>query len=129
MLEPIVKEIGADSAALMVPNIKEKYNYCYTSYNMPREWVEIKNSFDEKVPGGNVEVYKTGKPAITNRLSKELEGHYIESVMAVPVIRKGKTVSVLELVHTKKGKTFSRQDLALAQSFTQRIEIKLPEEF
>lgn len=129
MLESIVKKLGADSAALMVPNVKEGYSYCYQSFNMPREWVAVKNSFDETVPGGNVEVYKTGKPAITNHLSKKLEGHYIESVLIVPIVRNNAVLATLELVHTTKGKTFSQQDLAVAQEFSSQLAMQLPNNF
>ncbi len=125
LLEMITKQINADSAALMVPNEEKRYNYCYDSYNMPLEWTAIKNSFDEKVPGGNVEVYKTGKPAITNHLNKLLEGHHLESVMIVPVLRKGQTIATLELVRSDNKDDFTERDLATAQQVAEQFAYQL----
>lgn len=113
-LENIAHALGADSAAVMVPDLKQRHCYCYESYNMPREWTEIKNSFDEDVPGGNVEVYQTGKPAITNHLSTLLQGHHIESVMIVPVIVQGETAAMLEVVRRQNKRGFTDAELAKA---------------
>lgn len=93
---------------------------------MPQEWIDIKNPFDEDVPGGNVEVYHTGRPATTNHLKKNLVGYFIESVMIVPIIRNDKTIAMLELIHDCEDKTFSQQDLKLAQKFAIRLEPLLP---
>lgn len=125
-LEAIVKQVNADSAAIMIPDVKEQYNYCYDSYNMPPEWVAIKNSFDENVPGGNVEVYKTGKPSITNHLNEPLEGHHIESVMIVPVVRNNKIIAVLELVRSQNKDKFTEDELAHAQKFSEDFAPHLP---
>lgn len=122
-LDSLVKQIGADSAAIMIPNIAEQYLLCHDSFNMPKVWVDIRNSFDENIKGGNVEVYKTGTAAITNNLRITLKGHFIESVMIVPIKEKGKTVAVLEVIHDKKGKEFNNQDLQKALEFTSQIEI------
>ncbi len=128
-LKSICININADSAALMVPNLAERHNYCYDSYNMPSEWVAIKNSFDETTSGGNVEVYKTGKPAITNHLARKLEGHYIESVMILPVMRLGKTIAMLELVQSSDNKSYSRNDLLVAVELAKQLEADLPKQF
>ncbi len=96
---------------------------------MPSEWVAIKNSFDEDVPGGNVEVYKTGVSAITNHLSQDLEGHYIESVMIVPVIRERQTIAMLELVHRQIGQIFSQQDLKRSEELAKQLEQQLTAKF
>lgn len=128
-LETIAKTTNADSVALMVPDIDEGYSYCYDSYNMPPEWIAIRNSFDEKIPGGNAEVYKTGNPATTNFLSENLKGYHIESVMIVPVKRDGHTIAMLELVHRDVGKNFTDEDLQLAQDFAITLEHRLPERF
>jgi hypothetical protein len=122
-LKQIVEAVGADSAAIMVPNVTAKHTYCYDSYNMPQVWVNVKNSFDEKVSGGNVEVYKTGVPAITNHLQKMLEGHLIESVMIVPVKQAGKTIAMLELIHDKHNKIFSEEDLQKALKLAQALNL------
>lgn len=123
----MVEEIGADSAAIMVPNVAEGYLFCYDSFNMPREWIDIKNLLSEKVPGGNVEVYKTGKSATTNHLRKMLKGFYIESVMITPIKRGEKTIAMLELIHDKDNKVFSEQDLQKAEAFTKELEPRLPQ--
>jgi len=129
ILKTIVQDTGADSAALMVPNKQDRYNYCYDSYNMPTEWVAVKNSFDEDVPGGNVEVYQTGKASITNQLCSTLEGHYIESVMILPIKRSNATIAMLELVHSAKGNSFSAEDLKIAEEFAISLEAQLPKKF
>lgn len=119
-LQSIVEALRADSAAIMVPN--RRHLFCYASYNMPQEWIDIRNSFDEKVPGGNVEVYRTGKPAITNHLRKMLEGYFIESVMIVPIQREGKTIAILELIHDRDNKTFDETDQQAAEKYAKDIE-------
>ena len=53
-LEVIANELGADSVAIMVPNDAERHLDCFDSYNMPPEWIAIKNPYDEQVPSGNV---------------------------------------------------------------------------
>ena len=123
-LETLVKDIGASSAAIMVPNTAEKYLYCFDSYNMPTEWVEIKNSFDKYSSYGNVHVYKTGNPKITNSLKIPFHGHYIESVMIVPIKQKDKVIGTLELIHSSLNKTFNKSDLQKAVDFSNKIEIK-----
>lgn len=123
-LESIAKDIRADSAAIMVPNLAEGYLFCYDSFNMPQEWIEIKNSFKEKTHGGNVEVYKTGKPAISNHLQARLKGYGIESVMIVPIKRRRKTIATLELVHSKEDKVFTDSDLHEAEYCAKKIKIR-----
>ncbi len=113
----------------MVPNLAKRHNYCYDSYNMPSEWVAIKNSFDETTSGGNVEVYKTGKPAITNHLARKLEGRYIESVMILPVMRLGKTIAMIELVQSSDNKSFSQNDLLVVAELAKQLEAELPKQF
>lgn len=92
---------------------------------MPLEWVAIKNPFDEKIRGGNVQVYKTGEPAVTNHLKRTLKGYYIESVMIVPIKRNNSTIAMLEIIHSD-NKTFSDDDLRKAVGFAKKIEITLP---
>ncbi len=124
-LQTIIEEIGADSAAIMVPNVKEGHLFCFDSVNMPQEWIDIKNRLSEKVVGGNVEVYKSGKPAITNHHRIMLKGFYIESVMITPIKRGEKTVATLELIHDKDNKVFIEKDLHKAKSFAKKLEIRL----
>lgn len=121
-LESVVNQLNADSAAIMMPDKDRKYLFCLDSYNMPPEWVEIKNSFDEKIPGGVAEVYKTGKSAITNHLDKTVEGFYIESVMIVPIKHGQKTVAVLEVIHDKDSKVFSAEDRLIAENYAKKTE-------
>ncbi len=123
-LEAIVKTIDADSAAIMVPDETERVLFCYDSFNMPAEWVAIKNSFDEEVPGGTVEVYKTGEPAISNHLQKTLKSYYVESVMIVPIRRDEKTIATLELIHVKDNKAFNEDDRRQAEEFVKQISFK-----
>jgi hypothetical protein len=123
-LEEIVKKIGANSAAIMVPDSAKRYLFCYDSFNMPQAWIDIKNSFDEKVPGGNVEVYKSGRPAITNHLKTMLKGYYIESVMITPIKQDGRTIAVLEIIHNKEEKAFTEADQWAGDEYASKIEIK-----
>lgn len=124
-LDKIVEELDADSAAIMMPNKAEGHLFCCASYNMPPEWVAIKNSFDEKIPGGNVEVFKTGEPATTNHLQKMLEGFFIESVMIVPIYRGNDLIATLELIHDKDDKVFTEADQQVAEAFVKEIEPEL----
>lgn len=121
-LETIAKKLNADSAAIMLPNDNQKYLFCFDSYNMPPEWIAIKNPYDENIPGGVVEVYKTSTSAITNHLRKTVEGFFIESVMIVPVKQHERTVAVLEIIHDKDDKVFSKKDRLIAEDFTQKLE-------
>lgn len=116
-LKKIVKMIGADSAALMMPNDKDRYIYCYDSYNMPEEWVNIKNLYDENTPSSNEVVYKTDRPVIANLCRRKLKGYHIESVMILPIKRGKETIGMLELIHTQANKIFSGKDLYTAQNF------------
>lgn len=124
-LESIAKGVRTDSVAIMVPNSAEGYLFCYDSFNMPQEWIEIKNSFKERTPGGNVEVYKTGKPAISNHLQAKLKGYDIESVMIVPIRRRRKIIATLELVRSKEHRAFTNSDLREAEYCAKKIKIKL----
>lgn len=121
MLKDIVEELGADSAAIMIPNIEGRYNYCHLNFNLPKEWINIINSFDETVSGGNVEVYFSGKPAITNHLSTYLMGHYLESVLIVPIFKDNKVSSVLEILSRRKGKSFTKEDVVIAETFAKKL--------
>ncbi|MGC1176544.1 MAG: GAF domain-containing protein [Candidatus Saccharimonadales bacterium] len=125
ILESIVREIGADSAAIMAPDKANGHLFCYTSFNMPQEWVGIKNSFDEDTPGGNVEAYKTGQAIITNYLQKMLEGYYIESIMVVPIKRGEDIVATLEVIHDRANETFTKGDLQIVQQFADKLATKL----
>lgn len=125
ILEPIVKEIAADSAAIMAPDKTKEHLFCYDSFNMPQKWIDIKNPFDEGTPSGNVQAYKTGQATITNHLQKMLEGYYIESVMIVPIKRGGDIVATLELIHDKDSKVFTEDDLRKAKQFADKLETKL----
>lgn len=62
---------------------------------MPQALVDIKNSFDEQMVGGNAAVHKRCKSAITNNLGKELKGYYIESILIVPILSEGITVATI----------------------------------
>jgi hypothetical protein len=126
LLDYIVIALGADSAAIMMPNETAKHLFCFDSYNMPKEWIEIKNSLYEKVPGGNVEVYKTGVSATSNHLRRMLKGFFIESVMILPIRREKTTIAMLEIIHYKDNKTFSNEDLQKAEAFAKGLEPKLP---
>lgn len=125
----IANELGADSAAVMLPDDAEQVLVCYDSYNMPPEWTAIRNSYDKETPGGNVEVYRTGEPATSNHLRTTLEGFFIESVMIVPVKRDEKTIATLELIHDKDDKTFSEEDRNAAEIFAKKLESRLPAPF
>jgi GAF domain-containing protein len=121
-LESIAKQIGADSAAIMASNAGRQHLYCYASYNMQPEWIAIKNRLDETVPGGNAQVFRTGEAAITNGLKETLKGHYIESVLVVPIKRQGVTVATLELIHSSEGESFSETDRVQAEAFAETLE-------
>lgn len=123
-LESIVKETGADSAAIMAPNEAEGHMFCYASFNMPPEWVTIKNAFDDYTPQGNVQVYKTGKSIIANHLREMLEGYYIESVMIAPIKHKGRTVGTLELIHDRNNKAFTLDNLRKAEAFADSLNLR-----
>jgi transcriptional regulator with GAF, ATPase, and Fis domain len=122
-LAEIITELGADSAAIMAPNDSGQHMYCYDSVNMPPEWVAIKNPYDEYTNKGNVYVFKSGSPVINNGFSDVFHGHYIESVLIVPIMDGEKVAGTLELIHSEKGKSFSESDLQKAKEFSGQIVI------
>lgn len=124
-LRNIVNDLGATSAAIMTPNSNGQHLYCYGSYNMPSEWIALINQFDTYTNVGNVHVYKTGRPVINNGFSNDFHGHYIESVLIVPIKKEDTTIATLEVIQSQKGKSFTEEDLVKAEGFSKQIEIKL----
>ncbi len=124
LIQNIVNELGATSGAIMAPNKAKQLLYCYDSYNMPPEWVEIKNPFNNHTNVGNVYVYKTGQPVINNGFSDMFHGHYIESVLIVPIQKNGITLGTLEVIHSEKDRNFTQEDLDKATEFSKHVEIK-----
>lgn len=122
-LKKIVEEIGADSAAIMAPNVTEGCLFCYESFDMPQEWVEIKNPLDEQRPGGNVQVYTTGTPSISNHIRVMFHGYLIDSVMIVPVYRDGNIIATLELIRDEDNRAFTKEDMENALEFAKEIQI------
>lgn len=124
-LKRMLDLIGADSAAVMNPDLSNKVMYCSASVGMPKEWVGIKNSFDVYVSGGNVEVYKSGKSAITNQLQTTLKGYFIESVMIVPVYHGEEVIAVVEFIHDKNKKIFTIEDQFIVERYLTNSNVAL----
>jgi hypothetical protein len=124
-LKSIVEDTNADCAAIMVADADENYMYCYEHFNMPEDWVSIKNPFEGHSKTGNVHVYKNNTVSLVNDFHGEHFGHHQESYFIVPIVLEGATIGTLELVNTKKGKKFSQSDIEKASVFAKNIKIAL----
>lgn len=122
-LETLVNSLNCSSAAIMKPNLKAKYLYCFESYNMPTKWILIKNKLNDESKHGNVYVYKTCKYSIENNIKIKIKGKYVESVLIVPIVKDDSIFGTLELIHSEKHRAFTKSDLIKAVNFTKHLDI------
>ena len=120
-LEDIVHELNATYAAVMIADVSLGYLYCDSGFNLPKEWVNIKNPLDESSLNGKAYVSRQAK--IMNNMNSKLEGHFVSSVIIVPLMQNNQILGTVELISSATGKTFSEADLDRFKSFVQTFKV------
>lgn len=119
ILRTIAESVGANCAAIMMPHPTKPYIYCYEDFHLTPDWRKIKHPLDTS--SNNGKVYLTGKPMLIEHIDKEYVGHFLSSVLLVPIIKDNVVQGTLELIITDQTKSFKPGALKKAQDFAKLI--------
>jgi GAF domain-containing protein len=126
LLKQAVELTGAWGGTIMKPQGKKRVLKCILIYNLPRDWLNITNDFDNTANGRS---YLSGKPVLVqNTVIAQPKGvttyHEIHALAAVPINKDGRVVGVVEVIKDRPNSVFSREDVSHIQDIAETIARK-----
>lgn len=118
-LRTLVESVNANCAAIMKPHPTKPFFYCFESFHVNPDWKNIKNPIDSSTNNGIA--YTTGKPVLKEHIDKEYVGHFLSSVLVVPIVKDMVIQGTLEIIITDQTKSFPPDAIKKAQEFAKLI--------
>jgi hypothetical protein len=112
-LKEIAQALEVDCVAKVSPDSTGSHLFCSESYNLPSGWEDIKNPMDTSTDNGKV--FLTGTPRLIEHIDAIFMNHFISSVAIVPILKNNTVISTLELIITKKDRSFAKDVIKKAQ--------------
>lgn len=131
IMSSIKKVMDCEASSLMLLDPDKNELYFYTVSGGSKIVKEIRIKADQGIAG---HVVQNGKPIIINNVSRsnfflntidQKTRFKTRSIMAVPLLSRGKTIGVLEALNKKHGKKFTGEDVRLFTAFSNQVSISI----
>ena len=129
VLDVVQKILSADAVALMTYDARKRtVNTAMARGTIPADFVSLEIQPGEDVPGY---VFSTAEPVIFHDLHESTGGiaasasrHGLSSLIAVPLLARGRSIGVLMVFSAEKG-AFSDEDMNVLQTFASQAALAL----